>query len=84
METPPETPLEIPRLSPVGLLERPAGFASAPRRHPPARRILSAALLALVVAVTVLTTVSSLGSYCLTTEPGDLRPLPRALQPARR
>jgi hypothetical protein len=71
-----EPPIEIPRVSPVGLLDRPAGFASAPRRYSPVRRAFAAAVLALVTLVTVLTTVASLGSYCLTTEPGDVRSLP--------
>jgi hypothetical protein len=79
MEPPAEIPMDVPSASPIGLVEHPPGFASAPRRHPPARRFLAAALLALVALVTVLTTVASLGSYCLTTEPGDLRPLPAAL-----
>jgi hypothetical protein len=76
VETPIDTPLEIPRVSPIGLLEDPQGFARAPRRYSSVRRFLAAALLALVALVTVLTTVVSLGSYCLTTEPGDVRPLP--------
>lgn len=79
MDSPREEPLDLPSVSPVGLLRSPAGFDSAPRRHPPLRRILAAALLALVALVTVLTTVGSLGSYCLTTEPGDVRTLPAAL-----
>jgi hypothetical protein len=81
MDSPLEVPLDLPSVSPVGLLQSPLGFDSAPRRHPPVRRLLAAALLAIVALVTVLTTVGSLGSYCLTTEPGDVRPLPAALAP---
>jgi len=66
-------------VSPIGLVQNPGEFAQAPRRHSAGRRFLAAALLALVAAVTVLTTVASLGSYCLTTEPGDVRSLPAAL-----
>ncbi len=79
VEAPLDRPLAVPVVSPIGLLESPRGFAAAPRRHPPVRRLLAAALLALVALVTVLTTVTSLGSYCLTTEPGDVRPLPASL-----
>jgi hypothetical protein len=71
--------MELPTVSPIGLVQNPEGFAQAPRRHSAGRRLLAAALLALVAAVTVLTTVASLGSYCLSTEPGDVRPLPAAL-----
>ena len=78
-----ETPLLVPKVSPVGLLESPPGFGGPPRKRPAALRLLAAVLLAIVVALTVLTTVASLGSYCLTTEPGDVRPL-RSLQPVSR
>ena len=70
-----DTDLDLPRVSPVGLLERPAGFTALPRRFSPLRRALALALLVAFALVTIATTVASLGVYCLTTEPGDVRPL---------
>ncbi len=66
-------------MSPIGLVQNPEEYSQAPRRHSAGRRFLAAALLGLLATVTVLTTVASLGSYCLTTEPGDVRSLPTAL-----
>jgi hypothetical protein len=71
--------MELPTVSPIGLVQNPDEFGQAPRRHSAGRRFLAAALLAVVAVVTVLTTVASLGSYCLTTEPGDVRALPTVL-----
>ncbi len=78
-DSPPDRPFALPAVSPVGVFESPAGFESTPRRRSAAWRWLAAALLALVALTTVLTTVGSLGGYCLTTEPGDVRSLPAAL-----
>jgi hypothetical protein len=68
--------MELPRVNPIGILE---GGVASPRR--PSRRLRAAALavLLLFAAMTVVTTVVSLGAYCLTTEPGDVRSLPRHL-----
>jgi hypothetical protein len=65
--------MELPRVNPIGILE---GGAASPRRPSPLLRALAVVVLLVFVAVTVLTTVLSVGSYCLTTEPGDVRPLP--------
>jgi hypothetical protein len=68
--------MEIARVNPVGILEGPAGGGS--ERRPPSRRarLCAVFLLLLFAFVTVATTVASLGAFCLTTEPGDLRSLP--------
>jgi hypothetical protein len=71
-----ELALDLPRVSPVGILERPEGFTVTPRRFSPGMRALCLALLLAFALVTVATTVASLGAYCLTTEPGDVRTLP--------
>ena len=72
--------MEIPRVDPIGILERPAESAE---RRPASRRarVLAAILLALFTFATVVTTVVSAGAYCLTTEPGDVRTLPQAFRP---
>lgn len=76
-----EDDLDLPRVTPVGILERPPGYASLPRRFSPMIRALALLLLLAFAGVTVATTVASLGVYCLTTEPGDVRSLPRAPAP---
>jgi hypothetical protein len=70
--------IEVARVNPVGILELPSAGGAA--RRPMARRVRVAALviLALFVFVTLATTVTSLGAYCLTTDGGDLRDLPNA------
>lgn len=75
-ESTPGPGLELPRVSPVGVLERPAG--SAPRRLSPAGRLVAALLLALFLLLALATTVASLGRYCLTTDGADTRALPAA------
>jgi len=71
-----EQDTDLPRVNPVGILERPAGFVALPRRFPPLLRAFAFLVLLVFALVTVATTVSSLGVYCLTTEPGDVRSLP--------
>ena len=58
--------MEIPRVDPVGLVRRPAGWVEQPRRHGRVQRALAGGLLAVFGFVVVATTVLSLGSYCLT------------------
>jgi hypothetical protein len=72
----PTPTLATPRVNPIGILESPEGFAASPRRFSRGMRTLAVFLLLAFAAVTVATTVASLGSYCLTTEPGDVRTLP--------
>jgi hypothetical protein len=70
--------MEPPRVNPIGLLETPPDFPSSPRRFSRRLRLLAGLLLALFFLGTVVTTVVSLGKYCLTTDAADTR----ALRPA--
>jgi len=71
-----DTAIDLPRVTPIGILEQPESYAATPRRFSPGMRALALALLVAFASVTVATTVASLGVYCLTTEPGDVRTLP--------
>lgn len=68
--------MNIPRINPVGIVEHPEGYAATPRRYPLWLRGLVFVLLLVFGGVTVVTTVVSLGTYCLTTNGGDVRNLP--------
>lgn len=68
--------MEPPRVNPVGILETAPEFESLPRRYSRRLRVLAALLLALFFAATVVTTVISLGRYCLTTDAANTRALP--------
>jgi hypothetical protein len=79
--------LELARVNPVGILEVPIAYSpvsedgeegGARSRVAGGTRLAALVLLALFAFVTVATTVSSLGAYCLTTDGGDLRELPGA------
>ncbi len=65
--------MEPPRVNPIGLLESPADFAASPRRFSRPLRLLAGALLAIFLAATVVSSVVSLGRYCLTTDAADTR-----------
>jgi hypothetical protein len=67
--------MEPPRVNPIGILETEPDFVSSPRRYSPRLRLLAGLLLALFFAATVVTTVVSLGRYCLTTDAADTRVL---------
>ena len=66
--------MEIPRVNPIGILENPLG--GSPRQVSRGVRALASIVLVIFTLATVITTVVSLGAYCLTTEPGDVRHLP--------
>lgn len=66
--------MEIPRVNPIGILENPLG--GTPRQVSRGVRALASIVLVIFTLATVITTVVSLGAYCLTTEPGDVRQLP--------
>jgi len=70
--------MEPPRINPVGILEISPDFASSPRRYSRRLRLLAGLLLALFFTATVVTTVISLGRYCLTTDAANTRALPGA------
>jgi hypothetical protein len=67
--------VEPPRVNPIGILETPPDLASTPRRFSRRLRLLAGLLLALFFLGTVVTTVVSLGRYCLTTDSTDTRAL---------
>ncbi len=68
--------MEIPRVNPIGILENPLG--GSPRQASRGVRVLASIVLVIFALATVISTVVSLGAYCLTTEPGDVRRLPGA------
>jgi hypothetical protein len=68
--------MEPPRVNPIGLLETPPDLASTPRRFSAPLRLLAGLLLVLFLLGTMVTTVVSLGRYCLTTDSADTRALP--------
>lgn len=71
--------MRLTRVTPAGILERPdegGALRPASRRA----RALAALVLVLFAFATVATTVASLGAYCLTTEPGDVRTLPASFR----
>jgi hypothetical protein len=67
--------VETPRVNPIGLVETPPDLHAAPRRFSGRLRLLAGLLLALFFLGTVVTTVVSLGRYCLTTDATDTRAL---------
>ena len=68
--------MELPRIDPVGLVRVPDGYSRTPRRYPPALRIAALALVAAFLTAGTLTTVLSLGRYCLTTDASNTGSLP--------
>ncbi len=64
-----------PQVSAVGVLEVPAGYTRTSRRSGWLRGA-AAVLLAVFFTVAVATAVSSLGSYCLTSNAGSPFPPP--------
>jgi len=59
--------MEIPRVGPLGLVHQPDGYEATARRYPARLRLMAVVVLGVFVGVSVLTTASSLGAYCLTT-----------------
>ncbi len=70
--------MEPPRVNPIGILETEPDFVASPRRYSPRLRLLAVLVLTLFFAATVVTTVVSLGRYCLTTDAANTRALPSA------
>ncbi len=71
--------MRLPRVNPVGLVEKPAEYVTAPRSYPVALRVVTVVLLGAFVFVGVTTTVLSLGTYCLTSQAGaPFRARPRS------
>ncbi|MCH9649422.1 MAG: hypothetical protein K0U98_14365 [Deltaproteobacteria bacterium] len=68
--------MELPKVNAVGLLEQPESYTPTPRSYPKWQKWAVFTFLAVFVLVTLITTVVSLGHYCLTTDGGDIRALP--------
>ena len=67
--------MEIPRVNPVGLIESPHSYQMSPRKLSFALRLVAAAILIAFTAVGTITTVVSLGAYCLTSHASTPSPL---------
>ena len=61
-----EAAIELPRVSPIGLVEFPDRYVASPRRIPVILRVVAVLLLAAFAAAGTATTVASFGAYCLT------------------
>lgn len=59
-------PLRPPRVSPTGIVEIPPGYVPSPRSYPIALRVIASAVVVSFLLVGTITTVASLGRYCLT------------------
>ena len=64
--------MEIPHVTPIGLVEYPDGYVARPRRLSLALRITAAAVLLAFTLVGTVTTVYTLGRYCLTSHASSL------------
>ena len=67
--------MELPRVNPIGIIESPDSYEVSPRELPIALRLVAAAILITFTAVGTITTVVSLGAYCLTSHAGTPSPL---------
>lgn len=68
--------MELPRVNPVGCTEVPPDFQARSRRYALAARVVATAVLAVFILVVTVTTVVSLGSYCLTSDGANTSGLP--------
>jgi hypothetical protein len=66
--------MQLPRINPVGVIEYPDGYVLRARRLPISLRVVALAILASFVAVTTVTTVFSLGRFCLTSQASAASP----------
>lgn len=69
--------MEIPHIDPVGIVRVPEGYRRQPRSYPWPIRLAAVALLTAFVGVSTVTTVASLGRYCLTSQAGSEAPRPQ-------
>ncbi|MEM1181577.1 MAG: hypothetical protein AAGM22_24755 [Acidobacteriota bacterium] len=67
--------METPRVNAVGLVEYPEDYVASPRTYSRALKLGALLFLSFFAAVTVISTVVSLGAYCLTSDGGDTRSL---------
>ncbi len=73
-----DSTMELPRVNPVGLTEIPPGFQSRRRRYSLTARVVATVVLAVFALVVTVTTVVSLGSYCLTSDGSNTSGLPQS------
>jgi hypothetical protein len=72
--------MELPRVNPIGIIESPDSYEVLPRKLPIALRLVAAAILIAFTAVGTITTVVSLGAYCLTSHAGTPSPLDQTIR----
>jgi hypothetical protein len=68
--------METPRTNPVGLPIVPGCFSQSPRSYPSHTRVVASLILGALLSTVLVTTASSLGAYCLTTDTANTRSLP--------
>jgi len=70
--------MELPRVNPIGLIEIPPGFQGRRRRYSLIARVVATVVVAVFALVVTVTTVVSLGSYCLTSDGSNTSGLPQS------
>ena len=73
----------MPYVNAVGLTVHPQVVSTRPRRVPLMARVLAAVLVVLFGFAVISTSVVSIGAYCLTSDGGDTRKLPRPRESLR-
>jgi hypothetical protein len=68
--------VDLPRVSPTGILEIPRGYRARPAKTPRRLKIIAAVVLLSFLLVGIATTALSLGRYCLTTDTSNTSALP--------
>ena len=69
--------MELPRVNPIGLTEIPPGFQARRRRYSRTARVVATVVLTIFALVVIVTTVLSLGAYCLTSDASNTSGLPQ-------
>ncbi len=67
--------MKLPRVNPVGIVEVPSEYEAQPRQFSAAWRWASMTILVAFVLAMLVTTVASLGRYCLTSDGGNVQNL---------
>lgn len=70
--------MEFPRVNPIGLTEIPPGIQARRRRYSLIACVVATAVLTVFILVVTVTTVVSLGSYCLTSDGSNISGLPQS------
>jgi hypothetical protein len=70
--------MELPRVNPVGLTEIPPGFQAGRKHYSLTARVVATVVLAVFALVVTVTTVVSLGAYCLTSDGSNTAALPQS------